>query len=447
MNIMKRKMPGGWLSSLLILVLMIGSAFSRISAQEAPAAPQKTFTSLIRHAAYLAGGAERYRPLNPSEIRIVRVTTLDRDGEGSLAWAVRQKGPRIVVFEVGGVIDLAGTTLKLQEPYLYIAGQTAPVPGITLIRGGVSIQGHDMLIRHLRVRPGDGGRAGETGWEIDGMTTWKSWNVVVDHCSLCWATDELLSASGPRHEGADRTSHDITFSNNIIAECLSHSTHSKGEHSKGTLIHDYCSRIAIVGNLYASNVERNPLFKPNVRAYVANNLIYNPGRRAIHAAWPENEYAACPDSLRPARIFVAGNVLIPGPDTPAGTRLIFGHMEACHRDNLVAANPRDTVGDRKKYIVDRQVGILQESPLPEPAYRLIPASETAGSVLACVGAFPANRDSIDDRIVRSVRQGTGRIIDSQDEVGGYPVGELVRQALELPDADVESWLDALAERR
>ena len=447
MNIMKRKMPGRWLLPLLISALMVGSAFSKISAQEAPVAPQKTFASLIRHAAYLAGGAECYRPLDSSEIRIVRVTTLDRDGEGSLAWAVRQKGPRIVVFEVGGVIDLAGTTLKLQEPYLYIAGQTAPNPGITLIRGSVSIQSHDMLIRHLRVRPGDGGRTGETGWEVDGMATWKAWNVVVDHCSLCWATDELLSASGPRHEGWSRTSHDVTFSNNIIAECLSHSTHTKGEHSKGTLIHDYCSRIAVVGNLYASNVERNPLVKPNVRAYVANNLIYNPGRRAIHASWPENEYASCPDSLRPARVFVAGNVLIPGPDTPAGTRLIFGRMEACHRDNLIAANPGDTIGDRRKYIVDRQVGILQESPLAEPAYRLIPASETAGSVLANVGAFPANRDSIDERIVDGVKRGTGRIIDSQDEVGGYPAGYLVRRSLEIPNGDVESWLDALAERR
>ena len=81
------------------------------------------------------------------------------------------------------------------------------------------------------------------------MSTWKAWNEsVVDHRSLTWATDELLSASCVRrHEGRDKTSHDITFSNNIIAECLSNSSHSKGEHSKGTLIHDYCSRIAVVG--------------------------------------------------------------------------------------------------------------------------------------------------------------------------------------------------------
>lgn len=443
---MNGKVCGRRLLPFLIL-LLTGLHFSKISAQEASAAPQKTFASLIRQAAYLYGGADRYHPFDPAEIRIVRVTTLDRDGEGSLAWAVRQKGPRIVVFEVGGVIDLAGTTLKLREPYLYVAGQTAPAPGITLIRGGISIQGHDMLIRHLRVRPGDGGRADDSAWEVDGMATWKAWNVVVDHCSLCWATDESLSASGPRHEGWSRTSHDVTFSNNIIAECLSHSTHSKGEHSKGTLIHDYCSRIAVIGNLYASNVERNPLVKPNVRAYIANNLIYNPGRRAIHASWPENEYASCPDSLRPARIFAAGNVLIPGPDTPAGTRLIFGRMEVCPRDNLIAANPGDTIGDRRKNVVDRQVEILRESPLAEPAYRLIPASETAGSVLAGAGAFPANRDSIDERIVEGVKRGTGRIIDSQDEVGGYPVGTEVRRPLEIPDADVESWLEELSESR
>jgi hypothetical protein len=67
---------------------------------------------------------------------IVRVTNLNADGPGSLKAALETKGPRIVVFEVGGVIDLGRTTLEITEPYLTIAGQTAPSPGITIIRGG-----------------------------------------------------------------------------------------------------------------------------------------------------------------------------------------------------------------------------------------------------------------------------------------------------------------------
>src|SRR5690606_41183651 len=106
-----------------------------------------------------------------------------------------------------------------------------------------------------------------------------------------------LSASGPRLRGktpADwgkATSRRVTFSNNIIAEGLAYATHAKGEHSKGSLIHDHATDILIVGNLYAHNYERNPLFKGGVQGTVINNLIYNPGARATHSnlnaeEWP-----------------------------------------------------------------------------------------------------------------------------------------------------------------
>jgi hypothetical protein len=187
------------------------------------------------------------------------VTTLAADGPGSFAQAIRVSEPRIVVFEVGGVIDLDGRILAIEDPYLTIAGQTAPSPGITLIRGGLQVRTHDVVIRHIRIRPGEAGHAKSSGWEPDALATSSAYDVIVDHCSFSWATDENLSASGPRFDGdsPDKwrrgTSHRITFSNNIIAEGLSHSTHSKGEHSKGSLIHDNADKIAIVGNLFTSN--------------------------------------------------------------------------------------------------------------------------------------------------------------------------------------------------
>lgn len=428
----------------LLAAVLICCKAPEVAAQMPAPASQKTFASLIGSAAYLAGGTELYMPFGDGDFRVIRITNLNKEGEGSLAWAVRQKGPRVVVFETGGVIDLEGATLKLQEPYLYIAGQTAPAPGITLIKGEVSIQSHDILIRHISVRPGDRGMMKESGWEADGMSTWKAWNVVVDHCSLSWATDELLSASGPRHDGWDKTSHDITFSNNIIAECLSHSSHSKGEHSKGTLIHDYCSRIAVVRNLYLSNVERNPLLKPNARAYIANNLIYNPKRRAIHAAWPESEYTEHPDSLRPAKIAAVGNVLVPGPDTPSDFWMIFGQIEVYHQDNMIAPNVGDTKGERKRRIVNNQVKVLTENPVPAPAYRPILSAETAAAVLTNAGARPAQRDAIDRRLTDGVKAGTGRVIDSHEEVEGYPSFQPVSRPLDIPDSGIEEWLEKQA---
>jgi len=86
--------------------------------------------------------------------KIIRVTNLNADGPGSLKEAIETAGPRIVVFEVGGVIDLKRSTLTIREPFITIAGQTAPSPGITIIRGGLILRGHDAIIRHLRVRTG-----------------------------------------------------------------------------------------------------------------------------------------------------------------------------------------------------------------------------------------------------------------------------------------------------
>ena len=92
--------------------------------------------------------------------KVVRVTTLATEGPGSFAEAVNTKGPRIVVFEVGGIIDLGTKTLRITEPDLTIAGQTAPAPGITLIRGGLDIATSNVIVRHLRVRPGDADNRG-----------------------------------------------------------------------------------------------------------------------------------------------------------------------------------------------------------------------------------------------------------------------------------------------
>ena len=198
--------------------------------------------------------------------KIIRVTTLAAEGPGSLREALDTKGPRIVVFEVGGVIDLGAKSLKIREPFLTIAGHTAPQPGITLNRGGIDLSAHDVIIQHIRVRAGEAGLAKMSGTDFDSISTIGASNVIVDHCSLTWSTDENLSASGTRFLGDTPeqwragTSHRITFSNNILAEGLGYATHAKGEHSKGSLIHDNARDILIIGNLYSQNRERNPMF-------------------------------------------------------------------------------------------------------------------------------------------------------------------------------------------
>lgn len=373
--------------------------------------------------------------------RIIRVTTLAAGGPGSLAEALAAEGPRIVVFEVGGVIDFGERIVDVMEPYLTVAGQTAPSPGVTVIRGGIRIRTHDVLIQHIRVRPGDAGEPRRSGWQPDGISAWdqEAHDIVVDHCSVSWAVDENMSVAGAISRGREGTARTVTFSNCIIAEGLNDSSHEKGPHSKGSLIHNFCSNIAIIGNLYAHNVDRNPYFKADATGVVVNNVIYDPGVSAVELNLLASEYRGLPYGPSNARAAVVGNVLVRGPDTAGGLPLLRGRGDAYYEDNLAWSRPGFEPVD-----VPRGPTILPRPPLWPEGLDPLPARQVLDRVLRGAGARPADRDEVDARIVASVRSGTGRIIDSQDDVGGYPEVEGVYRRLEIPDGDIDAWLHELA---
>src|SRR5215212_7283454 len=100
--------------------------------------------------------------------QVIRVTTLAGGGAGSLRRAIETEGPRLIVFDVAGVIDLGGRTLTVRHPHVTIAGQTAPDPGITLIRGSLVVETNDVVVQHIAVRPGDEGPEGKE-WAPDAM--------------------------------------------------------------------------------------------------------------------------------------------------------------------------------------------------------------------------------------------------------------------------------------
>lgn len=374
--------------------------------------------------------------------KIIRVTTLAAQGPGSLRAALETKGPRIAVFEVGGVIDLAMKPLVIGEPYLTVAGQTAPSPGITLIRGPVYIKTHDIIVQHIRVRPGDAGQPRRSGWEPDGISTsgGDAYNIVIDQCSISWATDENLSASGPRTEGPEATSRKITFSNCIIAEGLSHSTHAKGEHSKGSLIHDFCREIAVIGNLYAHNMDRNPYFKAHTTGIIVNNVIYNPGRRAIQLGYSPGEWSDSRYKPENCRVSIVGNVLIHGVDSKKDLPLVSHLGDAYMADNL--AFDRD---GKAVPLVSGKITELKERPVWPEGLKPLVAEDVIRRVIEHAGARPRDRDETDRRIIREFEERTGRIINSQDEVGGYPKPALTVRDLDIPDDGIDAWLDQFAQ--
>jgi pectate lyase len=378
---------------------------------------------------------------------IVRVTTLSADGPGSLKAALERSGPRTVVFEVAGVIDLGLTTLTIDEPYLTVAGQTAPSPGITIIRGGIDIRAHDVIIRHIRVRSGVSGQAPRSGWEADGISTVAAFNVIVDHCTISWALDENLSASGPRFTGESveewrrGTSHDITFSYNILAEGLAHGSHPKGEHSKGSLIHDNVTGILIYRNLYAHNYERSPLLKGGVHAAVVNNLIFDPGAQAIHYNLMDLEWGDHPH--QPGELSAVGNVLRGGfstrPDIAFLTIGGVGDLNYFGRDNIAVDRRGEALPMFGRYttsaarIVERNRATVWPDRLD-----VIPVNQVETHVLRFAGARPWDRDAHDIRVIFDVAEGRGEIIDDERQVGGYPIVEPVRAPFVEAEWDLAS---------
>jgi len=408
-----------------ITALFLALSLSSGSATAADAAPL-AFPGAVGPAAETPGGRGG---------QILRVTTLAPDGPGSLKAAIDTPGPRIIVFEVGGVIDMGRSTIEIKHPYLTIAGQTAPGPGITLIRTGIDVKTHDVVMRHLRVYTGVDGQPKRSGWEADTFSTVAAHNVIVDHCTLMWGIDENMSASGPRFTGKSvaewrkGTSHNITFSNNLAAEGLADASHPKGEHSKGSLIHDNATGIVFYRNVWAHNVERNPLIKGGAQALMINNLIYNPQHRAVHynlmnLEWVGHEYVT-------GQITAVGNVMRGGNDTDERLPFLMlggdGDLEYYGKDNLAVDRHGQPLPEFGRYGETKAKLIRAKAPLaPVGGYTILPVRDVETSVLSTAGARPWARDAEEIRVLFFVAEGRGDVIDDEKEVSGYPEVKEVR---------------------
>jgi len=379
--------------------------------------------------------------------RIIKVTNLNADGPGSFKEAVLAEGPRTVVFEVGGIIDLDKQQIKIKEPYLTIAGQTAPSPGITFIRGGLTFDTHDIVMQHVRFRMGDAGAKVGEGYESEVSTAGNgnAYNIVVDHCSVSWGVDENLSVSGKRGQGPENASRNITYSNNIIAEGLAFSVHKKQHmnHSMGTLVMDDCTNVAIIGNYYAHNYERNPWFKGNTSGIVVNNLIYDPGAWAIRLSWIPKEWAkVTAEKPTSPKVSIVGNYEKEGQSTVVKAMVGSNYPENDEHgyleDNLIFKADGVTPGK----ITDESIpiGIDKEKPIWIENLPVMPAKDVPEYVLAHAGARPVERDAVDRRLVEEFHTGGGKVINNQNEVGGYPTAEPTFRSLPDKVDNIEVWL-------
>ena len=338
------------------------------------------------------------------------VSNLNNSGAGSLRQAIdtAPASGRMIVFSVGGTIDLA-TDVNIDSPNITIAGQTAP-GGITLARRALRISNtHDVILQHVAVRPGDYYTAPNV-YEPDSIWINGSSDVVLDHVSASWSTDEVLSVT--------HGSTNVTVQWSLIAEALHNSNHSKGNHGYGGIIHG--GETTLHHNLYAHNRSRNPATgnwdkdAPITPAHldIVNNVIYNPGDRYSYSGG-DDEY----------QVNWAGNYGIEGPNTTRENELF-------HPDNV-----NSLVYYEGNYYDTNEDGILQLTPAPPSTltgnYTLLGSpvattyppvqtdAPTAYMQIVSYAGSAAHRDPIDKRIINTVIRQTGDHIDSQNEVGGW----------------------------
>ncbi|HVU31796.1 MAG TPA: hypothetical protein VHE61_00080 [Opitutaceae bacterium] len=366
-------------------------------------------------------GAEGFGATTPGGRggRVIFVTNLDDSGPGSFRAACEAEGPRIVVFRVGGTIVLK-SRLTVRNPYLTIAGQTAPGGGICLRDYTFGVATHDVVVRYLRSRLGD-----VTAQEDDCIDFLNgARNSIFDHCSATWSIDECLSLSG--------NVQNCTIQWCLIGESLNASKHHKGPHGYGSLSRAN-GPISWHDNLWIHNNARNPRLgdyygRPPYPTFdVRNNVIYDFGGTA--------------SGLTQGRLHVnyVGNFIRRGPSSTAQYPIHVAapsDLEFYIRDNVYDDEPALTADNTQFFGLTKVEGgkrtvIRGAANLPDIVHvvaqpfavapvKTVPATEALEEVLATVGASRPTRDAVDARLVENVRNRTGKIIDSQTQVGGWP---------------------------
>lgn len=339
---------------------------------------------------------------------VYTVTNLQDSGEGSLRKGIIKQGPRTIVFAVSGTIFLE-SPLDINRGDLTIAGQTAPGDGITIAGYPVSIKADNVILRYMRFRMGD-----INNLQGDALGGRGVSRVILDHCSMSWATDEVASFYGNR---------DFTMQWCIISEALNLSVHEKGEHGYGGIWGG--AKASFHHNLIANNNSRNPRFSgssttpngPDEFVDFRNNVIYNWKGNSIYGGEKgnynvvNNYFKAGPATPKGRRDRILN------PSEPYGSFFVQGnHVEgfpAISRDNWQGGVQG---GDPKATQRPAMISI-------DGNVRTQTAQEAYASVLETAGAS-LSRDAVDRRIVEQVRRGTASqglgIIDSQEQVGGWP---------------------------
>ncbi|MDR7331127.1 hypothetical protein [Roseateles asaccharophilus] len=374
--------------------------------------------------------------------RAIYVTTLADAGPGSLRAAVEATGPRTVVFAVSGTIALK-TPLRITHGRITIAGQTAPGDGITLRDQPLVVEADDVVVRFIRSRLGDAANADD-----DAMSVGSGQRIILDHVSTSWSSDESLSVSVARPDLGRPAYQHVTVQWSLIGESLNCNAAKKGAcHGFGSLLRGaHGTRLSMHHNLWTHHQDRMPRpgnyltpDKDKLGGFydLRANVFYN-------WATERSGYNLDRNGELASYNFV-GNVYLRGPSSKGafafeesnpGSRAFFAGNSM---DGQLPADPWSLVRAHKQHLPGGlPEGYKLAAALPFAPVTVDAPDKTLERVLAGVGASLV-RDAVDQRLVDDVRQRRGKLINSQTEVGGWPV---LSSKPAPPDSDGDGMPDA-----
>ncbi|WP_373497211.1 pectate lyase [Aquiflexum sp.] len=362
--------------------------------------------------------------------RVIKVTNLNDSGPGSFRAAILIPEPRIIVFEVSGNIEL-NSNITIGIGNVTIAGQTAPGDGITIKNHSVIVNADNVIIRFMRFRMGDKGAE-----QADALEGRYRKNIVIDHCSMSWSTDECASFYG---------NEDFTMSWCILSESLTNSLHEKGNHGYGGIWGG--KNASFHHNLLAHHDNRNPRFDhpgvyPNplntdaLRGIVdfRNNVVYNWGTDAAYGG-------------EAGSFNMVNNYFKPGPATQTPNRILHAYKQATNSSPVYGFGKFYIDGNilegRENQTQNNWLGVIAKSgsindkqnmELAAPLnFEALHSSHNAMQAFEKVLEFSGaslKRDAVDVRVLDNVKNGTytaegsrgsiNGLIDSQEDVGGWP---------------------------
>jgi len=347
---------------------------------------------------------------------VYHVTTLQDSGPGSFREGIESiEGPRTIVFDLSGTIRLKKDIKIKAVSYLTIAGQTAPGKGITFADRNLRIENCSHVIaRYFRIRLGDENKP--DGTSPDCITVNYSDHVILDHLSLSWGIDGNGDFRGLKHS---------TLQWLIFSEALHDSIHEKGSHAMCTSFRESEGFATLHHNLYASSRNRHPSTAGGSQVMeFANNLNYN--WSGCHNLSGEqynllnNYYKAGPMKGDRLPIRYKSKDLKPVSHGCFSGNHFDGLPEKYNTDNYEAIDLESSGPDGKYKGTTRKFFEASER-FDAGKYKLTQIETAQEAYESCLKQSGCSlvRDAVDERLIESIRNNTGKVIDSQDEVGGW----------------------------